>query len=442
MNVLSLFDGLAGCRIALERAGIKVNNYYASEIDKYAMQVANYNYPDIIQLGDIKNWKDWDIDWGSIGLLTAGFPCQAWSMAGKQKGDSDPRGALVHDLVDIWNHTKEANPNLKFMFENVKMKKEFLEYVNNLFGVEPIFINSALVSAQNRQRYYWTNIEGVEQPEDRELILADIIEDGFVDREKGYCIDANYHKGSNPEQYFSKKRRQLVFKLNDCESLEQKRDNKIKQVGEVGKGGQGNRIYSPFGKGCTLNAQSGGKAGNGSMLIDTSELRPCEPREFNPDSLCYHAVDATDISGNGYVKRVYATSGKAPTLAAASGGNLESKVLCGAFRGRYLVDGKRQDGKMKTAGLTEQRLEIRQDGKTNTLTTVQKDNVVVHVDEPISYRKLTPLECERLQTLPDNYTLVLDENGKQLVSNTQRYKMIGNGWTIDVVAHIFSYLGR
>jgi site-specific DNA-cytosine methylase len=392
VKVLSLFDGISCGRIALERAGIEVDKYYASEIDKYATKISEANYPDIIRLGDVTKWREWDIE--KPDLLIAGFPCQSWSVAGRQKGDNDPRGALVHDLIDIWKH---YDPKY-FMFENVKMKKSFIEYVNSLFGVEPIEINSALVSAQNRRRLYWTNIPNVTQPVDRGLLLKDIIEDGMpcatynrkdgatkaiekahcisasdwrglnrnqnqtavVDRDKSYCIDANYFKGGNLKSYFEKHRRQLVF---------------------------------------------------------------------SKDGLC-HVGDA-DLKGNESIKRVYHVDGKNPTLTTMGGGHREPKILCGAWRGRYVVDGKRQDHKMKTAGLTEQRLEVREDGKTNTLTTVQKDNNVVAF-ENLSWRKLTPLECERLQTLPDNYT--------NHVSNTQRYKSIGNGWTVDVIAHIFKGL--
>ena len=122
-------------------------------------------------MGDVKNWREWDLP--QIDILFAGFPCQAWSFAGKQQGDNDPRGALVHDLIAIWKHYKPKY----FLFENVKMKKEFLEYVNNLFGVEPIEINSALVSAQNRKRMYWTNIPNVTQPNDKGIELKDILQD-------------------------------------------------------------------------------------------------------------------------------------------------------------------------------------------------------------------------------------------------------------------------
>jgi len=151
MNVLSLFNGMGFGAMALETLGVKVDNYYSSEIDKYANQAANALFPDTIQIGDVTKWREWNIDLGDIDLLIAGFPCQAWSMAGKQEGDDDPRGALVHDLIDIWksiNRSREAYGKLpvKFMFENVKMKRNFLDYINNLFDVEPICINSALVS--------------------------------------------------------------------------------------------------------------------------------------------------------------------------------------------------------------------------------------------------------------------------------------------------------
>lgn len=175
MNVLSLFNGMSFGYMALQSSGKSITNYYSSEIDKYANQATQAMFPDVVQLGDVTKWKEWDIDLGSIDLLLAGFPCQAWSMAGKQKGDDDPRGALVHDLIAIWSEIKKHNPHVKFMFENVKMKKEFLDYINDLFGVEPICINSSLVSAQDRERYYWTNISDITQPADKKLTINDII---------------------------------------------------------------------------------------------------------------------------------------------------------------------------------------------------------------------------------------------------------------------------
>ena len=154
-------------RIALDRLGIKVDNYYSSEIDKYAMKVSEANYPDIIQVGDILNWKNWDIDFKSIDLVSGGFPCQSWSLAGKQLGDKDERGMMFWVMLEIMQKVMENNPSAYYLMENVRMKKEFEEYItthteNALPNVNKYCINSALVSAQNRVRYYWTNIPGIE----------------------------------------------------------------------------------------------------------------------------------------------------------------------------------------------------------------------------------------------------------------------------------------
>lgn len=213
---LSLFNGISAGRLALDKAEIKFDKYYIAEIDKFANKVSEFHYPDNIQLGDVNNWREWDIDWSSIDLVTAGFPCQAWSMAGKQLGDKDPRGALFWTTLDIIGEILKHNPKAKFMIENVKMKKEFEDYITHhteraLGYVNKTLINSALVSAQNRNRFYWTNFE-VTQPEDGGIYLKDILVDNFfTDRDKSYCIDANYFKGGSPEQYFNKSLRQLVF---------------------------------------------------------------------------------------------------------------------------------------------------------------------------------------------------------------------------------------
>jgi site-specific DNA-cytosine methylase len=180
MNVLSLFNGMSFGRMALDSLGMHVDKYYSSEIDKCAIKAAQTLFPGTIQLGDILNWREWDIDWSSIDLVTGGFPCQAWSMAGKQLGDKDERGMLFWTMLDIMKHVKHYNPDVKFMIENVKMKKEFEQYItthteNALGSVHKILINSALVSAQNRNRYYWTNFK-VEQPEDHFIDCSEIID--------------------------------------------------------------------------------------------------------------------------------------------------------------------------------------------------------------------------------------------------------------------------
>ena len=193
-------------RMALESLGI-TGTYYSSEVDKYAIKASEALYPDSVQLGDVTKWREWDIDWSSIDLVTGGFPCQAWSMAGKQLGDKDERGMLFWVMLDIMKHVKYHNPKAHFMIENVKMKKEFEQYItthteNALGHVHKILINSALVSAQSRNRYYWTNFE-VSQPEDRGLLISDLIindsnllnVDVAMSRVKGECAKIKaFHK--------------------------------------------------------------------------------------------------------------------------------------------------------------------------------------------------------------------------------------------------------
>jgi DNA-cytosine methyltransferase len=304
INVLSLFDGLSCGSIALERAGIQVNSYYASEIDKWAIQIANKNYPGIIQLGDVTKFDETKLP--KIDLLIGGSPCQGFSFAGKQLNFDDPRSKLFFVYVYM---LKQLKPKY-FLLENVRMAKQSQDVISEHLGVQPIKINSSLVSAQNRVRLYWTNIPNVTQPEDKGLKLKDILEiDGYVDRDKSHCLDANYFKGGNLKSYFEKHRRQLVFSDN---------------------------------------------------------------------GLC-HVGDA-DLKANQSTKRVYHQEGKAPTLTTMGGGNTEPKV--------------------------------------NTSET--------------TYRKLTPKECSRLQTIPDSYC-----DG---VSNSQKYKMLGNSFTADVIAHLFKGL--
>ena len=301
MNVLSLFDGMSCGQIALQKSGFQVDKYFASEIDKYAIKVAKANYPDMVHLGDVQDVKADDLP--QIDLLIGGSPCQGFSFAGKQLNFNDPRSKLFWEFVRL---LKELRPKY-FLLENVKMKQQSMDVITEALGVEPIFINSRLVSAQNRQRYYWTNIPMDKLPDDKGIILKDVLEDGHVDRDKAHCIDANYFKGGNLKSYFEKHRRQLVF---------------------------------------------------------------------SKDGLC-HIGDA-DIRGNDNIRRVYHPDGKAPCLTTMGGGHREPKTL------------------------------------TSDTT----------------WRKLTPLECERLQTVPEGYT--------NHVSNTQRYKMLGNGWTVDVISHIFN----
>lgn len=209
-NILSLFDGISCGQIALNRLGIKYDKYFASEIDKYAIQITQKNYPSTVQVGDIRELDG--TKYKGIKLLTGGFPCQSFSIAGNGKGFDDSRGTLFYELLRV---LKQSQPKY-FLFENVaSMKKKDQEYISQQLGVEPIMINSALVSAQQRKRLYWTNIPNIIQPKDKNIYLKDIIESGYVDRDKSYCIDACYYKGTNLEQYLKKKRRQIVYDNNN-----------------------------------------------------------------------------------------------------------------------------------------------------------------------------------------------------------------------------------
>jgi DNA-cytosine methyltransferase len=406
MKVLSCFDGMSCGQIAFERAGIPIEKYYASEIDKYAIKVTQSNYPDTVQLGSITEWQSWDIE--KPDIIIGGSPCQGFSFAGKGLNFEDDRSKLFFVFVDILKHYKPKY----FLLENVVMKKEHNDVISGILGeiypecvqqtelfrtgrLEPIQINSALVSAQNRQRLYWTNIPGIEQPEDKGILLKDIIENATADKDKSYCLDANYYKGASKEQSDLKGRRQLVLK------------------------DLGNRI---------IGVQNDKKHSTASEHV-------------------YHKENDKGSLVFAHVPKI---------------------ITGGAFRGR-----NKENPSDRTPGIdTEQRLEINETGKSNALTSVSKDSLVIGFEnnksskiqdriksnicdlygkgncmlatlykgaanngatvistDNITWRKLTPVECERLQTVPDNYT--------NHVSNSQRYKMLGNGWTIDVIAHIF-----
>ena len=391
LKIISLCDGMSCGALALEswleQQGLTWDNieYHAFEIDKYADAVSRYNYPLMYRHGDARNYKKFIGD--DIFLLMGGFPCQPYSFSGKGKADDDSR-----DLSNlIFDALKELKPKY-FLFENVPMKKEHQDRISDGIGVDPIMINSQDFSAHHRKRLYWTNIK-IDGWHDlnEDVSLKDILEDGFVDRDKSHCLDANYFKGGSMKMYKEKSRRQLVF--------------------------------------------------------DTENKRGCRQ------------VGIADIKGYDIIKRVYDPEYKAPALTTMQGGWRQPKVWdkCGAFRGRYKVDGVRQDHKMKVAGLTTQQLEVRTDNKTNSLTTVQKDNVLVD-EEKLYWRNLTPLECERLQTVPDGYTEYGNfDDGKRIIddvlvdhfvedirhiSNTQRYKMLGNGWTVAVISHIMKNMEK
>lgn len=302
INVLSLFDGMSCGQIALNKVGIEYENYFASEIDKYAMQITMANYPNTKQLGDVK--KVTAVQLPKIDLLIGGSPCQGFSFAGAGLNFEDERSKLFFEFVRLKNELKPKY----FLLENVKMKQEFQDIISEQLGVKPVMINSSLVSAQNRERLYWTNIPVIGQPIDKGILLKDIIEDGQVLKDKSQTILATLYK-ENAKSMIKRNKQGLLI---------------LKNI--YPKKGQNGNIYSIFGKCKTLSAGVG-------------------------------------IKGNG--------------IGSSNAPKIES---------------------------------INADG----------------------WRKLSPLECERLQTVPDGYT--------KYVSDTQRYKALGNGWTVDVISFIFSFL--
>lgn len=320
MNVLSLFDGISCGRVALDRCGITVNRYFASEIDKHAIQVSRDNWEDVVHIGDVSkvSFREGVLytEFGShnvekIDLLLAGSPCQGFSLAGKQLAFDDERSKLYFEFERILAEVKEHNPQVRFLLENVKMKQEHKDVITERLGVNPVAINSSLVSAQNRYRLYWTNIAEITQPKDEGKVLEDVLEDA-VD-EKHYI-----------------------------------------------------------------------KAGRLSWLQRYGEVKEKEGYvAFNP------------------IKAKCLTARREPS-----------------WNTTYIVQWPRGSNKGGLRAL---------DGKTPALTTSswQHNNLLLQEGW---VRRMTPVECERLQTLPDNYT--------EAVADSHRYKALGNGWTVDVIAHI------
>jgi len=477
MKVLSLFDGMSCTQLALKNLGVNVETYYASEIDKYAIQIAQKNFPDTIQLGDIKDIKGEDLP--EIDLIVAGSPCQGFSFAGKQLAFDDPRSALFFEFIRL---LKEVKPKY-FLLENVRMKKEHIEVINQqisevypeagngtLFGgIEPIKINSSLVSAQSRNRLYWTNIKNIEQPEDLGIVLRDILEPSeewgerpqylkneFAGRDRGSlvksideksnCLNATMYKGQI-STYVKKKAEEDLKKMTTKDgksyaltasyngaaawnSIERKQRTMIptydtpKQVG-VAADLKGHdiikRVYSEDGKSPTLTTMGGGHR-EPKVAIQTSENGISnikkgtsgrswffEQQTYSPDSDKTRALKAG--SGSGNIPKVL---NKDPKVA------VKKKVNLKEYNDEIAINPRNFGGKgyvgtdKKSVALTQP------SGNNATLVRVKK--------EELTWRKLTPLECERLQTVPDNYS--------EGVSNTQRYKMLGNGFTVKVIEHI------
>lgn len=214
MNVLSLFDGISCGRVALERAGIKVDKYYASEIEPKAIEITQKNYPDTIQLGDVGDWLFWDIDWGSIDLLIGGSPCTGFSVAGKHLNFDDPQSKLFFEYADILDHlTVLTEGRIKFLLENVRMKKPWLDIITTHVKTEPMFIDSSVITGQRRARYYWFNWE-CPQPEPRDVSFQDCLDSDEARIPKAPALTRTYYKGGGEEtrkRQFARSQRPIAW---------------------------------------------------------------------------------------------------------------------------------------------------------------------------------------------------------------------------------------
>ncbi len=424
-NVLSLFDGLSGAQLALKRAGIDYDGYYASEIDEYAVAVTQNNFPNTVQLGDVTKIKKENLP--PIGLLIGGSPCQDLSIAKKgREGLKGSRSGLFWEYVRL---LEELKPKW-FLLENVaSMPKQAKQVITETLCVEPVMINSALVSAQNRKRLYWTNIPNVEQPEDKGILLKDILEpfsemdERMIVNGKSFSLTASYN-GTVEWNSVQRKQRTMVKQ----EAIDEKpikagdvSEKSVEPAEEIENKDKSGCIQATYWKENLKSMQKRKKDG-----LYVTQSKPVKVGEFNKGS-----------QGD----RVYSDEGKSVSLSANGGGRgAKTGLYAVAQRGRYTdEEGKRKDIK---GAKTQQRLETSFGEKANTITNVQKDSMVLDATHrEYIIRKLTPRECERLQTVPDDYTLVPHPKYKnRMMSNTQRYKMLGNGFTVDVIAHILSFI--
>ena len=432
--VLSLFDGVSCGQVALNNLGIKPDKYYASEIDKFAVQVTQHNYPNTIQLGDVCDIKAEDFD-EEITLLHGGSPCQGFSFAGDQLAFDDPRSKLFFEFVRL---VQELKPKY-WMLENVLMKKEFEDVITEHLFQYPHKINAALVSAQSRRRLYWTNIPLKEQqPKDKGIVLKDILEPN---------ADVNFDISKKTFKRITQSERGQDFYTKDSEKMgtliagyhHLPTDGAYIQEENIYAEGL-DRMTTPEGKAWCVTATYGNAHPGSPQHSSERHERTLIPVGIKPIKVGI----ATEINGHDIQKRIYDPNGKSPTLTSMSGGNLEPKVPIEEVKSYKEVRTenakiKRKEMRQKTGkdhtDFRDKELVPRDDGKVGTLTpNLNNDHQisVKEVEKKLRWRRLTPKECERLQGLPDDYT--------SMVSNTQRYRQCGNGWCVPVIEFIYKNL--
>ena len=413
INVLSLFDGLACGMLAFMKAGVQVNNYYAYEIDKYAIQTATHNFPQIQECGDVFN-ADFT-KYANIDYLIGGSPCTYWSIAQSPDKRETTTSGMGWELFSQYVRAlHEAKPRY-FIYENNKsMAKAIYNSISETFGFEPIMINSALVSAQNRQRYYWVgkrNDDGtyskvdVQQPEDRGILLRGILDCCGTDltaNDKSYTLTASYN-GAVAWNTIERKQRNMVVEPVACRCR-----------GRKDKSGNGYAKYE-----CRNDYKS-----NTLDTNSTNGIMIAEPVDKSIRVGIYPTSDGRLLNSQGM--RIYSIDGKSVTQSAQGSG-------MGAKTGLYAIPVE-FDGDIPIKAISAA------DGKTYKVYEVKNGNITIKgktypvklIDGYYIIRKLTVSECKRLQTVPEWYEFP--------VSATQAYKMLGNGWTVDVIAHLLKYM--
>ena len=408
MGVLSLFDGISCARVALERLGIENITYYASEIDKYAIQIAQKNFPDTVQVGDITKLKGEDFP--DIDLMIGGSPCQDLSIAKKNReGLKGQRSGLFYEFVRLLNEIKPKY----FVLENVNsMPKEAKRQISEILGVMPVMINAALVSAQNRKRLFWVGklVNGkyltmdIPQPEDRGIFLKDIIEADFAGDNKSLTIGANYAK-LNAQNFLTKRQGQMLYlnsnQIEKLKYLKGAKKEKREKNGHEYTFSEGALKLVQTDKSLPLLASGSNSIGRATNFIAPfalTERRTEEARRIRRES--GHKIDPRRMK-----ELQPRTDGKA------------NPITTGQTKESLIVE--------KMGTLTEA---IGRGGSSKEyLSMLNKMENLTGI-----IRKLTPVECERLQSLDDNYT--------EGVSNTQRYKALGNAFNVEVVKHILSFM--
>ena len=422
--------------IAFTKLGLPIDRYVAYEIDKYAVKVASHNFPFIEQMGDVFQadfTEHQGFDW-----LIGGSPCTYWSIAQKNNRETEASGLGWELFSQYVRALHEAKPKY-FLYENNKsMSKEIKASITETFGFEPVLINSALVSAQNRQRLYWVGIRqedgtyrkaDVQQPEDKGILLRDVLDGAVAWRDKAYTLDSNYWKTTGPYNPERQRARRLMAAEPVCvaqrgryadtgnrsakgngpveQFYEAREDGKTNAITTVQKdnaiaepvrianlgesGGQGQRVYSTDAKASAVRAN-----GRQEMISEPVRVGTIESKAQNPDH------DSKQY-------RVYSPDGKSTTICGQGGG-------VGAKTGLYAVPA---DGK------TYPVYEV-----CNGLITIKdKQYPIKLADGFYIIRKLTVSECMRLQTVPEWYDF-------SIISNSQAYKCLGNGWTVDVITHL------